>query len=82
MALKRTLTADQQKVLDDTEASFVRAYEEAKAKLSAAGFDCGPGSTNGSFQCFRCDCEGYLRGPGLKCKRPGCGHGFTSHDVR
>jgi hypothetical protein len=78
------LTDAQFKALDDAEAIMTRAFDEARAKISAAGVP-GEGST-------RClvgppHCDAFVQPTGgsgadrLKCKRQGCGHFFTRHDV-
>jgi hypothetical protein len=80
MSRKSVLTDVQRKALDEADAGLTRFFDEANAKLSAAGL--GRQGADGDARCLRCDCDGYLQGHGLKCKRPGCGHSFTSHDVR
>jgi hypothetical protein len=60
---------------------MTRALDEALAKISAAGL---PG--DGSTRCLvdpADHCEAFVQpaGGGLKCKRSGCGHFFTRHDV-
>ena len=80
---KRTLTDEQRKVLDNVESSLSKALEDASARMAGAGFDPNEPPTNGSFGCLRCDCEGFRGGPGItvRCRTPGCGHSFFSHDV-
>ena len=83
MARKRVLNDAQTKALDESEAYLTKAYEEARGKLRAAGFSSEEQPANGSFECLRCDCEGFQRptGGGLRCARSGCGHSFFRHDV-
>lgn len=72
------LTAEQLKGLDEAETIMTRAFAEARAKISAVGV---PG--DGTTRCLvgAPHCEAFLPGPGMKCKRSGCGHFFTRHDV-
>jgi hypothetical protein len=78
---KKELTTAQAKALNDAEAYFKRAYDEARARLSATDF--GSGSAEPHFECMRCDCDGYTppKHGGGNCKTPRCGHSFFSHNI-
>jgi hypothetical protein len=76
---RKKLTDDQLKALDDAAAVVSKAMKDAHAKLSPVGLK---EPTNGSFQCLRCDCEHFVRGPNMICKRSTCGHHFVAHDVQ
>jgi hypothetical protein len=83
MARYQSLNDAQKHALDEAEAALTKAYDDARAKLRAAGLGPRDQSEGGSFRCLRCDCEGFQRAPGggLRCARPGCGHSFFRHDV-
>ena len=77
----KTLKAETAKLLDEADSILEKAFYEASNRMRSAT-DHKPG---GTFACFRCDCQGYTGGPGGggggRCRTPGCGHGFFSHDV-
>ena len=75
------LTDAQLKALDEAEAIMTRALDEARAKISRGG-----GARGWESRCLvgpADHCEAFVQpaGGGLKCKRSGCGHFFTRHDV-
>lgn len=74
---RRKLTGEQRKILDEADANITRAYQDAREKLSAAGW---PEPTNESTECLVCDCEEFLPAHGIhRCARPRCGHSIIRH---
>lgn len=74
----------QLKALDEAEVIMTRALQEVHSKISAAGLP-----SEGSTRCLvgPPHCDAFVPPTSgnvterLKCKRPGCGHFFTRHDV-
>jgi hypothetical protein len=76
---KQNLTAEQTDVFNDVETTLTRAFDEARSRLTAAGFRCVVDFTSGIL----CVCEGFIhqQGTSLICKRPTCRHSFFRHNV-
>jgi hypothetical protein len=75
---KHTLTPEQYKVFDQIEPTLVRAFDEARAKLAAAGFK----ADDDTMSCTRCDCDQFIHRQGSNnCGRATCGHSFFRHNV-
>jgi len=72
------LTDDQRKFLEPTIAKISEGLAELQEKLTELGWN------EGDSSCTRCDCEFFVppeAPPLIRCARPTCGHGFTSHNV-
>lgn len=83
--MAKTLTAEATKLLDELDYLFDNAVAEARKKMPVLR-SLTEHPPEGTLRCFRCGCEEFMSGPigpgGLgRCRRPGCGHGFFSHDV-
>ena len=80
MAAKRVVNDVQRKALDEADAIFGRAYEEAAAKLAAAGLRL-PADESQDTSCISCECSGYMFGgiPPSRCKRRSCRHSRAFH---
>jgi len=76
---KQNLTPEQTDVFNDVETKLTRAFDEARSRLTAAGFR----SEDDFTSCPVCDCEGFIhqQGTSLICKRPTCRHSFFRHNV-
>jgi len=80
----RELTAEEIAALDEADALLIRAFDEARAKVS----DLHGGDKLGG-RCIRCSCEYFIprnpdvipgsEAPYLGCMRLGCGDLLTSH---
>jgi hypothetical protein len=72
------LTDAQREYLRPSIAKISEGFAELREKLVELGWD------EGDFSCRLCDCEFFVSEegpPSLRCARPTCGHGFTSHNV-
>ena len=84
---QQDLTAAQRKAFEENEADFRRLDDElagiretARARLRANGWE--PPDSNDTQPCLCCPCPGFLPGGTLNhCKRVGCPHLQTDHDM-
>jgi hypothetical protein len=81
MAAKRVVNDAQRKALDEADAIFGKAYEEAAVKLAAAGLRLPEDGDPQDTSCIACDCSGYMFGgtPPGTCKRQSCRHSRSFH---
>jgi hypothetical protein len=81
----KNLSAEASKLLDELDYVFDNAVSEARKKTAVLRSHIQQ-PFEGTLRCLRCDCKEIMPGPigsggFIRCVRPGCGHGFFSHDV-
>ncbi|MFE9928672.1 hypothetical protein [Streptomyces sp. NPDC005533] len=78
------LTDAQKKAFEQNEADFRRlddhvrdVQETARARLTNTGWP----DSGDTRRCFSCPCPDLIVNAQGKCKRSGCGHPLTDHDL-
>ena len=80
MAANRVVNDAQRKALDEADAIFGRAYDEAAAKLAAAGLRLPEDDEPQDTSCISCECSEFMfGGDSGKCKRRSCQHSRGLH---